>query len=246
MGFDINRFTAQLNKGGLARTSDFECVVDTTGIKNLGVSDELQFRIESTSLPMRSIQAIDYKDYGNPYKIGGLGNAVEIEMIIICSEDLRERDFFMRWQDLIVGNYRIAEQTSSIAAKRNMFDIGYYDDYVCKQGVTIYQLDPEGFRTYAVDLIDAYPMNVQVQPVTWAQNDIQKLNVTMTYRYFQERDTNLGGITAQVTEKFGGRPAFHVSLAQLKNPKRFIKAEAMRTLRSAAGTLKKRGLDISF
>jgi|TARA_R110001606_G_C15322873_1_gene644811 hypothetical protein len=247
MGFDINKFTAELNKSGMARSSDFECVIDTKSILGLNeVSSSLQFRLESTSLPMRSVQPIDYKDYGYPYKIGGMANTVEIEMVIICSEDLRERDFFMSWQDLIVGKHRKKEIGNNEATRKNMFDVGYYDDYVCKQGVSIYQLDPSGFRTYAVDLIDAYPMNVQPLSLSWGQTEIQKMNVTMTFRYFEERNEDLGGQTAQVTEKFGGRPAKHISLQQLLNPQKFLKGEGMRMLRSQASKLKKSGLDINF
>tara|TARA_R110000772_G_scaffold6696_3_gene23365 strand:+ start:1511 stop:2257 length:747 start_codon:yes stop_codon:yes gene_type:complete len=248
MGFDIGKFTAELKTGGIARTSEFECVIDTQGIAGLGseVSKTLEFRVESTSLPMRSIGSIDYKDYGYPFKIGGLPNTVEIEMVIICSDDLRERDFFMSWQDLIVGEHRKKEIADNADSRKNMFDIGYYDEYVCKQGVSIYQLNNKGFRTYAVDLIDAYPMMIQPQSVSWAQVDIQKLNVTMTFRYFEERNQNLGGQTAQVTEKFGGRPAKHISLQQLLNPKKLLKGKGMQMLRTQASKLRKSGLDINF
>ena len=68
----------------------------------------------------------------------------------------------------------------------------------------------------------------------------------MTFRYFEERNQNLGGQTAQVTEKFGGRPAKHISLQQLLNPKKFLKGKGMQMLRTQASKLRKSGLDINF
>jgi hypothetical protein len=38
--------------------------------------------------------------------MGGRLNYVPLDIQIICSPDLREREFFMRWQDLIGGLHR--------------------------------------------------------------------------------------------------------------------------------------------
>ena len=251
MGFDINAFTAEISKTGFARPCDFEVEI-TGGFLNKiradanpnPIANSLTFRVESTGLPMRSIGSVDYKDYGYPYKIGGLPNVVEVQMMIICSPDLRERDFFMAWQDLIIGDHRKMRRTDS-AAQSKKFDIGYYDDYIADK-ISIYQLDNKGFRTYAVDLMQAYPMQIQEQILNWNTVEIQKLGVTLTYRYFEERNTNLGGQTAQVSEKFGGRPQFHIGLDQLRNPRKYIKASVMRNARSLASKLKKRGIDLNF
>ena len=179
MAFNIQSFVSNVSKNGFARTSDFFAEVSAP-IPDLGAARDLTFRIEATNIPMRTVQSIDYKDYGYPYKIGGLPNSVEIEMQILCSPDLRERDFFLKWQDLIVGDHRTNTSPNS-----NQFEIGYYNDYI--GGVRIYQLNTEGLKTYEVELIEAYPMNVQGISKSWAQTDIQRMSVTMAYRYFKEK-----------------------------------------------------------
>jgi len=181
MAFNINDFTTELSKNGLAKTSNFKVVMSGDPLKDIfpDAGRDFSFRIESVDFPGRSIPSLDYKDYGAPYKIGGLANYIEITFVIICSSDLREREFFMRWQDLITGNHR--------QGKKRDFDIGYYDEYVCKKGFEISQYDDIGNETYKISLIDSYPTLIGALSGSWATTDIQKMTVTMSYRYFEEK-----------------------------------------------------------
>ena len=154
MAFDINRFSGEMAKNGIAKTSDFEVeisgahvsggagnafslinIIDTViqstasavGLGGIlggvwGVAESLSFRIDSVTMPQRSSSPISYETYGAPYKIGGPLNYVELEFSVICSPDLREREFFLAWQDLIGGDHRTGTTD---------FDMGYYDEYVC-------------------------------------------------------------------------------------------------------------------
>ena len=211
MAFDINRFSGEMAKNGIAKTSDFEVeisgapvsggagnafslnnIIDTViqstasavGLGGIlggvrGVAESLSFRIDSVTMPQRSSSPISYETYGAPYKIGGPLNYVELEFSVICSPDLREREFFLAWQDLIGGDHRTGTTD---------FDMGYYDEYVCNQGFAIYQLDPNGNRTRVIKLIDSYPTVVGPISSSWAQTDIVKNSITMAYRYFIEED----------------------------------------------------------
>ena len=213
MAFNVNQFQAEMTKNGIAKTSDFE--VEITGapvsgdvlepsqlslgsilsnpvgtvtnavgdfLGNLfgmgtGGARSMTFRIDTVTFPQRSVTRIDYKDYGPAYNIGGFPNYVNVDFSVILSPDLREREFFMQWQDRIVGNHRTNGAN---------FDIGYYNDYILKQGFSIYQLNPNGQRTYRIDLIDCYPEQIQSIQGNWASTDVQKQNITMGFRYFKE------------------------------------------------------------
>lgn len=149
---------------------------------SLDVARSLSFRIDSITMPQRGVNVLTYQDYGAPYKIGGNLNYVDIDFSVILSPDLREREFFLRWQDLIGGDHRTG--TSN-------WDIGYYNSYICEQGFTIYQLDQNGNRTRAINLRDSYPLMVGSLSSNWAQTDIQRMNVTMAFRYFEEKEVPL-------------------------------------------------------
>jgi len=185
MTFNINRFTAAINSTGAARADFFE--VRFTGLPpGLGDRDteKLSLRAEQVTVPQRAVTPIEYRDYGVPYKIGGIPNYIEIDMTFILSDDLQEREFFMAWQDLITGQHRRQNGIS----RGKEFDIGYFDDYKCS-GIEILhytgKLDDK-LPSHKIKLIDAYPLNVATLSRAWAQPEILKQQVTFTYRYFTE------------------------------------------------------------
>ena len=191
MAFNINRFTAAMNGTGMARADFFE--VRFTGLPlGLGIRDtqNLSLRAEQVTVPQRAVTPIEYRDYGVPYKIGGIPNYIEIDMTFILSDDLQEREFFMAWQDLITGQHRRKNGIS----RGKEFDIGYFDDYKCS-GIEILHYtgsefdedDEDGLiPSHSIKLIDAYPLNVATLSRAWAQPEILKQQVTFTYRYFTE------------------------------------------------------------
>ncbi len=207
MPFNVNTFTGEMNKGGVARGDFFEViftalpakVVDGVNKSTLlgpsyfTILDGLRFRAESVTVPQRAITPIEYKDYGAPFKIGATANYIEIDMTFILSKDMRERNFFMCWQDVITGDHRLRQTT----ARGSSFDLGYFDDYKC-DGIEIihYKGDDEDDidkPAYITQLRDAYPLNVGPVTRSWASPEILKQQVTFTYRYFSEKPS---GFTA--------------------------------------------------
>jgi hypothetical protein len=225
MAFNIDAFTAEMHSVGFARPSDFEVEIGGDILSKVGgsfgLSSSLMFRISSVTLPGRNVESVVYSDYGVPYKMGGRLNYVPLDIQIICSPDLREREFFMRWQDLIGGLHRNPNLNTD--QKRNQFDIGYYDDYVCKKGITIYQLDQQGFKTYAIDLIDAFPDSISALSMSWSQSEMQTLNVILNYRYFEERDQSKLGTQLRIGKdglQIAGGLNLPFSVAGIKNQAR--------------------------
>lgn len=147
----------------------------------------MSFRIESVTMPQRALGRIDYKDYGIPYNIPSLANYVDINFSVILSPDLREREFFMAWQDNATGSHRTEKGVGP-----NQMDVGYYDNVVLQQGFSIYQLNDNGQRTHRIDLIDCYPALVGPINANWATTEVQRIEVVMGYRYFKEETLPLG------------------------------------------------------
>ena len=196
MPFNINNFTAEINDKGFARSDFFEVIFTGFPLKVVAAIEEstspptnvrtdfLSLRAESVTVPQRAITPIEYKDYGAPFKIGSTANYVEIDMTFILSSDMRERNFFLAWQDVIAGNHRL----QSGNARGSSFDLGYFDEYKC-DGIEIihYEGGKEIAPSYITQLRDAYPLNVGVVTRSWASAEILKQSVTFTYRYFSEK-----------------------------------------------------------
>ena len=90
--------------------------------------------------------------------------------ISTSSETFKERNFFDSWQ--------------RIAANRQDFSVGYYDDYVGT--LQIFQLDKEDRRKHGVELVECYPSVVgELQADYGNLNSIYLLPVTWSYRYWK-------------------------------------------------------------
>ena len=196
MPFNITNFTSEINDKGFARSDFFEVIFTGFPLKVVAAIEEstspptnvrtdfLSLRAESVTVPQRAITPIEYKDYGAPFKIGSTANYIEIDMTFILSSDMRERNFFLAWQDVIAGNHRL----QSGNARGSSFDLGYFDEYKC-DGIEIihYEGGKEIAPSYITQLRDAYPLNVGVVTRSWASAEILKQSVTFTYRYFSEK-----------------------------------------------------------
>ena len=200
MPFNITNFTSEINDKGFARSDFFEVIFTGFPLKVVAAIEEstspptnvrtdfLSLRAESVTVPQRAITPIEYKDYGAPFKIGSTANYVEIDMTFILSSDMRERNFFLAWQDVIAGNHRL----QSGNARGSSFDLGYFDEYKC-DGIEIihYEGGKEIAPSYITQLRDAYPLNVGVVTRSWASAEILKQSVTFTYRYFSEKPSGI-------------------------------------------------------
>jgi len=83
---------------------------------------------------------------------------------------MREKKYFESWQRLSFN-----PQT---------FAIGYYNDYV--GSVDIHALDEQDNRTYGVKLIEAFPVSIDQQALSYAENtSYQTIGVNFKYRYWQ-------------------------------------------------------------
>lgn len=222
MAFDVDAFSAEINSTGWARNSHFELEVGGDILSKVGggfaMSSSMAFRCSTAIMPGRNIENVAYRDYGVPYKMGIEANYVDMQIGIILSPDLREREFFMRWQDLVGGMHR--NPGLSASQRRTQFNVGYYDDYVCKRGITVYKLDQQGFKTYAVDLMDSYPAQITGLSLDWSSDVASILNVNMSYRYFEERNQRELGTQLRIGRdglQIGGGLNIPFSIEGIKN-----------------------------
>lgn len=179
MPFNVSEFAANIGSSGLAKTSTFTLSVfgSILGIGMSEVQNAMQYRCDTVSFPGRLVNTSDHFTYGPTQKIGYGQSFDTVEATIMLSENFREKLFFERWQDSVVGFAR-----GTMTKEPGLFDIGYYDDYVGT--VEILQYDALGDLIYKARLLEAWPVQIADMPVNWADDDIQRVTVSFAFRYF--------------------------------------------------------------
>ena len=197
MPFNVNEFHSSISKtGGFGVSSAFDCFIELPpGLQFKGFSTaDLRFRIDQVSIPGRVVEQTPFKVYGQPHKIVTGATYAAITLNIICSPDLRERELFMAWQDLMVGSHRTKFLDGEEV--QDEFDIGYPKGPTGYKsaGITInqyIQVEEIPEPVYRVNLVDAYPSNVGTIPMNWAQQEVQTISVNIDFRYFQDKSKEL-------------------------------------------------------
>lgn len=210
MAFSPEAMKASIRRGGLSHQSHFDCIITppvklqtdslsrslrsagifsgdaatvrtTTGAStNLSAFQDLTLRISAADLPGRGTKPTYVKYWGPERNFAMTPSYVDATIIIICSENLVERELFMRWQDLMFGSHR----SSTSATTTTRYTTGYYDDYIGK--VTVRQYSPKGNVVYTIELMEAYPVIINPLSSSWDSNDVHKLSVSFNYHHFEE------------------------------------------------------------
>lgn len=124
MPFGVNEFSAEIAKSGVARTSNF--LVEIGAPEGLLLDTKsMPLRIEQVSMPSRTLTTFAQNYYGPPREIPYRYTSAPVSLTILLSEDMREREFFMQWQDLFVGKRRNQESLPT-----GIYDCGYFKESV--------------------------------------------------------------------------------------------------------------------
>jgi len=170
---DLNTFwTISEDYGGLAKTCRYMVRINAPEVVQPRL-DDLSYLCESTEFPGRAFQNVDLRYYGPNFKLPFLTAYDDINMTFLCRTEGMERMFFDNWMEVINPS--------------NSYDFSYRDSY--RATITMYQLgewpeyegDNAPMAHYAFTLHDAFPILINPQPVTWADDSFLRLTVTFTY-----------------------------------------------------------------
>ena len=213
MPFNIADFNAELTKSSVAYPSHFEgWILGGPGSYNMnsgiprnslaraGLSNGMRFRIESLSMPGRTLSTIDQNYHGPTRSLPYRYTQQPVTFTVILSKDMREREVFMRWQDFFVGN---ARNNISYQAVTAPFDTRYYDDGIGTIQINQYSYSEESEYELQTEiiLVEAYPMSVHDIGMSWGDDGYSRLQVDIKYRYSIERNNNFGSPVSVLQEK---------------------------------------------
>ena len=171
------------SKDGYAVPNRFEVII-TAPTPNYAEQKRVSMRCESINLPGRNLNSLtDSNIYGPTREIvDGVTYADDINMTFQASSGLDERVFFEEWQTL--------------AFDERSWNVGYYKDYIGT--VEIYTMNRQNERQYGIKLMEVFPKTIGATDLSQsANNELIKLAVTFSFRYWTTLDTNkavsLGG-----------------------------------------------------
>lgn len=164
--------------GGLVKSSKYAIRIVPVGnlLLSLGYGDFLKhftYLSDSAEMPGRAFMSLDIRYYGPNFKIPFQSQYEDMTITFLCRTESFERQFFDDWMEIINPT--------------NLWDFNYRDSYRSK--IEIYQLATHGETTsatapksvYKWTVHDAYPIIVNPQPVTWADDQFQRLTISFTY-----------------------------------------------------------------
>lgn len=142
---------------------------------NPSISRYLALQCESAELPGKSLTSADVTIYGPGFKVPYKANYSETTLTWICTNEFYERKLFDRWLESIVptdtNNARFPKGHDINGGYMTNIKIVQYDDFI-KQ-------------IYAVELIDAFPVGISSQALSWSDDGIHRLSVQFSYQKFK-------------------------------------------------------------
>ena len=203
MAFSPSQMVANFKEP--AKAHNFEVAI-TSPIYSPYQDGEMRFKCESIEFPGRSAITTDYRLYGTLQKVAYNTIYQDLTMSVLVSSDYNEVEYFNGWFDKVVGSHRTNNFEAPGPTSSLGFDVNYYDEY--KSFVNILAYDQTGNVVRNCKLLDAYPLIVNPIALNWNSNEIVRLNVTMTYRYWKDEqeldidrtDTKIN-LTASRTER---------------------------------------------
>lgn len=166
--------------GGLAKSCRFITVIRPMGqliAPYITFTRDLLYLTEIAELPGRGFMNIDVRYYGPSHKLPFQTTYEDMNLSFLCRTASLEREFFDNWM-LAINPI-------------NSFDFNYRDDY--RSEIDIYQYsEVEGYdempeATYWITVHNAYPILLNPQPVTWSDDQFQRLVVSFTYSHWSRK-----------------------------------------------------------
>jgi len=169
--FNVNNFLAQVSGSGLSKTNKFrvDILLPEMLQQSFGNISSLKFFCETADFPGRALNMSDIKIYGPSFKQPNQSIFTEITATFLCDSFMTQKSIFDFWMELI-------NPSSS-------FDFEYKDNYA--KDVVITQYDDAENPRYAMTLKEAFPSAIGPMTGSWADDNIQRLQVTFSYRYYE-------------------------------------------------------------
>ena len=172
---NFNNLGVNIGLGGLgsARISN-NLNIPTLGYtltNTLSTLDAINLYCVNAAIPERDIKNIEWREYGESRQLGFLHtHAKGLSVSYYCSEDLRERLFMEKWQDVM---FNPANKQRS-----------YYEDYIGNVEIVKYDAGWNN-QTAMYRFAEAYPSNIAAQNLTYDGTSVLRLDINFKFRNYE-------------------------------------------------------------
>lgn len=167
-----------------------------SGTFNSYMSRYLALQCENAELPGKVLQTADVKIYGPTFKVPYQTMYQDITLSFISSNDFYERKIFDKWLEIIMptdtNNLRYPKGTETRYLTN--LKIIQYDEFV-KQ-------------IYAVECIDAFPLGISSQPLSWSSDGFHRVSVVFAYQKYKTLYDGNYDYAQLLPALFGDHPLF--------------------------------------
>jgi len=171
MPVEISEFLASFSTD-LAKPSRFEVVISLpTEVAGQDTPSKiLMLTCENANLPGRTFATMEQKNYGPVQKYPYLSTYTDMDLTFIVTGNMVAKYVFERWMQYINNS--------------DKFDFEYKKNYATE--ITIRQYDNSNILTYALKLINAFPVSINQMDLDSSSDTYHKLNVTFVYDYWEQ------------------------------------------------------------
>ena len=146
---------------------------DYSKTSNSSLSRYLALQCESAELPGKTLQTADVKIYGPIFKVPYQTQYTDTTLTFLCTNEFYERKLFDRWMEAIMPT-----DTNNLR-----FPKGQSSRYLTN--IKIIQYDEFIKQIYAVELMDAFPIGVAPQALSWSEDGFHRLSIQFAYQKYR-------------------------------------------------------------
>ena len=178
MGANITSFVEEISKGGVTKTNQYAVKISPPSslnglASNYGINfDDLAYRIQRVTLPSRQMKPIMQKSVFRelrPLPVG-YNTLDDVTMQIVLSSDLKERKFFLAWQNRIFNEGGTPSYIDTVVGDMQVVTIGDRRD----QATHIFE--------------GCWPMMVGDIELSAESSELSMMNVVWQYRNWYMSD----------------------------------------------------------
>jgi hypothetical protein len=158
---------------------------------NSSLSRYLALQCESAELPGKTLQTADVKIYGPTFKVPYQTMYGDTNLTFVCTNEFYERKLFDRWMEAIMPS-----DTNNLR-----FPKGQQSRYMTN--IKIIQYDDFIKQIYAVELLDAFPVGVAPQSLSWSEDGFHRLSISFAYQRYRPIYEGTYDLAAAATALFG-------------------------------------------
>ena len=179
MAFNINQFSSNINAYGTLKTSKFDINITPPRIL-LGtgnISGLIKFRAEQINLPSVNLDLTSVNRYGIGPKQKFATNVSYPETFSISFIEVENgmiQRCMIHWMNEVFNFH-------DPSIKTRLYYLAQYKDYITTV-INVTQYTDDGRLGNIIDILDAFPVNLSVSPLSWAEtNTLVKVKVEFAF-----------------------------------------------------------------